>query len=220
MDVGIIGGTGPAGQAVALRLADSGHSVVIGSRDQQRSRTIVKELSDRWQERTLELASGTNEDAAAREIVVLGTPWEGAVSTVLALAEPLAGKVLISMVNALARVGGEFQALTPARGSISASLQAVLVESAVTTAFQHLPARELGAIDRALDADVMICSDTFPAFEATSALVDSVDGLRGVFCGSLASATSVEAMTAVLLNINVHYKVHASVRLTGLVENG
>ena len=43
--------------------------------------------------------------------------WEGAVATALELAEPLAGRVVVSMVNALARVGKEFQAIVQALAS-------------------------------------------------------------------------------------------------------
>lgn len=220
MKVGIIGGTGPAGQAVAVRLAHSGHEVVVGSRNKERSTAVVAELTQTWGDRTLSLVAGTNEESAASDIAILATPWEGAVSTSLGLSEPLRNKVLISMVNALARVGNEFQALVASRGSIAASVQGVLPLTMVTTAFQHLPAQELGAIDHELVADVMICSDTEDGFLQTAELVGGVAGLRAIFSGSLASANAVEALTAVLLNINIHYKTHASLRLSGLNEIG
>lgn len=220
MKVGIIGGTGPAGQAVAVRLASSGHEVVIGSRTKERSVAVVAEISASWPDRPLAVVAGTNEGSAECEIVILATPWEAAVSTALGLAEPLRDKVLISMVNALARIGNEFQALVPARGSVAASVQGVLPLSKVTTAFQHLPARDLAAIDREIEADVMICSDSHVGFTQTAQLITGVSGLRAVFSGSLASANAVEAMTAVLLNINIHYKTHASLRLNGLNEIG
>jgi len=220
MNVGIVGGTGPAGRALALRLVVAGNDVVIGSRDSSRSGGVVEELREILNDRAMSLHAGTNEDAALCEIVVLATPWEGAVATAAELSGPLRAKVLVSMVNALARVGNEFQALTPSRGSVAASVQSVLPETLVTTGFQHLPARDLARIDQALDADVMVCSDSERGFLETKALVSSVAGLNAVFSGSLASANAVEALTAVLLNINVRYKAHVSMRLTGLSENG
>lgn len=220
MKIGIIGGTGPAGQAIARRLGVSGHEVLVGSRDATRSATIVNENLAAWKASSLQLIPGTNAEAALCDVSVLATPWDGAVSTALGLAAELEGKVLISMVNALARVGNEFQALVPARGSIAASLQGVLPNTKVTTAFQHLPAKELGAIDVPFEAEVMVCSDDADGFDRTAEVVSTVEGLRAVFCGSLASANAIEALTAVLLNINIKYKSHVTVRLVGLRENG
>ena len=66
-----------------------------------------------------------------------------------------------------------------------------------------------------LVADVMVCSDHPEATEATVALVDRVEGLRGVDAGSLAQAAPIEAFTAVLITINIRHKVHAAVQLAG-----
>ena len=56
----------------------------------------------------------------------------------------LAGKIVVSMANALIRVGKEFQPLVPPRGSVAAHVQAAVPDSRVVAAFHHLPATELG----------------------------------------------------------------------------
>ena len=56
----------------------------------------------------------------------------------------ITGKVVISMANALTRIGKEFQPLVPPRGSVAASVQAVLPKSHVAAALHHVPAKELG----------------------------------------------------------------------------
>jgi NADPH-dependent F420 reductase len=155
MRVGILGGTGPAGRALGTRLAANGVEVVLGSRSAERGEEIAAEVRGEWPDLALSLEGGTNLDAASCDIVVLATPWDGAVATALELASALEGKVLVSMVNALTRIGREFQALVPVRGSIAATVQAVLPGTAVTAAFQHLPARELGAVDEELVSDVL-----------------------------------------------------------------
>ncbi len=220
MKIGIIGGTGPAGQSVGLRLASMGHQITIGSRDSDRSTNLVEGLLAKWSTHDLAFTGGSNVDAASCDLVVLATPWEGSVAAALSLSSQLEGKVLVSMVNALAKVGDEFQALVPSRGSIAASLQGVLPKTMVTTAFQHLPARELGDLNMPMQADVMVCSDTAEGAEIVSSVISSVPGLRPVHCGSLASANAVEALTAVLLNINIRYKSHVSLQLSGLKEIG
>src|SRR5579875_1405016 len=123
MTVGILGGTGPAGRALGTRLAASGTPVVLGSRTEARGAEIAREVRAAWPGRALALSGGSNAAAAAADLVVVATPWEGAASTVIELAEALAGKVVVSMVNALARFGREFHALVPVRGSVAATLQ-------------------------------------------------------------------------------------------------
>ena len=216
MRVGILGGTGPAGRALGTRLAANGVEVVLGSRSAERGEEVAAEVRGEWPDLPLALQGGTNLDAASCDIVVLATPWDGAVATALEVAAALEGKVLVSMVNALARIGREFQALVPARGSIAATVQAVLPGTDVTAAFQHLPARELGAVDTELESDVLICADTNAAAQLTVELVETMPGLRGVQAGSLASANVIEALTAVLLNVNIKYKSHVALRLEGL----
>jgi NADPH-dependent F420 reductase len=181
---------------------------------------VAASVRDRWPDHKLNLTGASNEDAARAEIVVLATPWEGAVEIALSLADALEGRVVVSMINAISKAGRELQALVPARGSVAATLQSVLPRSSVTAAFQHLPAKHLGAIDHELVADVLICADTREGADATSQLVETMPGLRAVRCGSLASAGAVEAFTAVLINVNIAYKSHVAVQLGGLRSPG
>ncbi len=220
MDVGMIGGTGPAGRALALRLASSGNSVTIGSRSAERAAEVAVELRAAWPERELRLAGDENAAACRGDVVVLATPWEAAALTVRDLRAALSGRVLVSMVNALEKVGREFHALVPARGSIAATLQALVPETGVSIAFQHLPARRLAALEESLEDDVLVCADSAAAVAATVALVESVPGLRALEAGSLASAGPIEAMTAVLLSVNVRYRTETALRLSGVAHPG
>ena len=214
--VGILGGTGPAGRGLGLRLAAAGWEVVLGSRAAERADEGARSAVAAAGGRADGLRGGTNEEAASQPAVVVATPYDGAAATVRALRGQLEGKVVVSMVNAITRVAGEFQALLPVRGSMAATLQGVLPGSHVTGAFHHLPAGALGDLDEILDADVLVCADDDGAAAATLAMVEAVPGLRGVRAGTLASATAVEALTPVLLNVNVRYKAHVAVRLAGL----
>ena len=216
MRVGILGGTGPAGTALAARLASAGVEVVIGSRSRQRGEESCQNLRDKWPGRELALSGAENQEAAGAELVVVATPWDAAAATAGTVAEPLAGKVVVSMANALTRLGDEFVPLVPGRGSIAAGVQAAVPGALVAGAFHHLPARSLADLDQRLDSDVLICADHPEAVAATSELVAKVPGLRPVHAGSLASAAPVEAFTAVLLQVNHRYKSRAAIRLTGL----
>ena len=121
MQIGILGGTGPAGKALAARLASVGFEVVIGSRSKYRAMEVRDQLVGKWKGRHLDIGASDNPGAARCEIVVLATPWDGATETAISVAPKLDGKVVICMANALARINGEFQPLVPPRGSVAAS---------------------------------------------------------------------------------------------------
>ena len=53
MDIGILGGTGPAGKALAARLASVGMSVSIGSRSAERGEETAAQLREKWAARNL-----------------------------------------------------------------------------------------------------------------------------------------------------------------------
>ncbi len=216
MRVGVLGGTGPAGRGLAVRLAVTDVEVVIGSRDASRAEETRAKLLDRWSDRTLRLAAGDNAAAADADVVIVATPWEGAVPTTTALTTALDGKVVVSMANALAKVGDGLQALVPARGSVANTLQAALPRSTVSAAFHHLPARLLGDLDTTLEDDVLVCADDPGAMAATVDLVERISGLRALEAGGLESAGAVEAFTAVLLQLNRRYKAKAGIRITGI----
>jgi len=216
MTVGILGGTGPLGGGLALRLAAAGERVVIGSRDADRAKSVTAELLEPWAARTLDVRGAANLEAATCDVVVMATPWDAAVPTVGALRDEIGDKVVVSVANALVKQGRELHALVPPRGSIAAAVQAALPDAKVAAACQHLPASSLAALDDALEADVLVCSDHVDAAETTAALVGRIDGLRPVLAGSLASAAAIEAFTAVLVTVNIRYKAHTTLRLGGL----
>ena len=218
MRIGILGGTGPAGSALAARLASVGFETIVGSRSQERADEVVAGLLARWPDRGLTIEGGDNAAAAGADLVVIATPWDGATPTAQAVADQLAGKVVVSMANALTRLGKEFQPLVPPRGSVAASVQAVLPRSQVAAAFHHVPAKELGDIDHPIESDVLICSDFPEAITTTSDLVAKVPDMRPLDCGSLSLATPIESFTAVLLQLNVRYKTRVAVKFTSIPE--
>lgn len=211
--VGILGGTGPAGQGVALRLASAGYDVILGSRDAARAGTIVAGLATRGPG---VVSGATNEVAAAADLVVVATPWDSAISIASALKDELGGKIVISMVNALVREGRELVPLYPPRGSMAAQLAHALPTSKVVGAFHHLPASEMVNLDSGLDADVVIFSDHADARQSVADMVTSMPGLRAVIAGSMSLASAIEAFTAVCISINIRHKVHSYVQMAGL----
>ncbi|MDG2111574.1 MAG: NADPH-dependent F420 reductase [Actinomycetota bacterium] len=216
MQIGIVGGTGPAGSALAARLADVGHQVVLGSRSKYRSMEVVDSLLERWPERELDITPGDNSLAAACGFVVIATPWDAAAITARSVGEHLDGKVVVTIANALERVDDEFVPLIPPRGSVAASVQATLPRAKVAAAMQHVPAKELGDLAEPLHSDILICSDHKDATKLVAEVVDSIPGTRALDSGNLSNATAIEAFTAVLLQLNHRYKARVHLQLAGL----
>ena len=137
-------------------------------------------------------------------------------STASSVANRLRGKVVISMANALAKVGDEFQPLVPPRGSVAASVQAAVPDSKVSAAFHHVPAKELGDLAHPVESDVLICSDHRSATQTTIEIVSALPDMRPLDAGELSNAAPIEAFAAVLLQLHVRYKTRAAVKFTGI----
>jgi NADPH-dependent F420 reductase len=214
--VGVLGGTGPAGQAVSSRLGAAGYEVTVGSRDAARGVAVVDELRARWGDRLGALTGADNATAAAQDLVVVATVWDAAVDTVRDLADLVAGKVVVVMANGMTKGRRELVPVLSPEGSVSAAVQAAVPDARVAAAFQHLPAAELGDLDHALGADVLVAADDDDARSTTMDLVEAIPGLRAFDAGSLANAIGIEALTAALITVNIRHRGTASLRLEGV----
>ena len=100
---------------------------------------------------------------------------------------------------------GEAEHLTgvsPHRGKYTRAVQQAAPEANVVAAYQNLPAAALADLDRELRADVLICGDDADAVSSVLALTSTIAGLDPIDAGALANAAGVEALTAILLNVN------------------
>ena len=216
MRIGFLGGTGPAGSALAARLASVGYDAVIGSRSKYRAMEARDSIVEKWPDLAPRLTFADNAGAAECDVVIIATPWDGAATIAQEHKAALEGKIVVSMANALVRVGHEFQPLVPPRGSVAAHVQAAVPKCRVVAAFHHLPATELGHIGEPIDSDVLICGDDPAAVITISEIVSKIPGCRPLDAGELSNATAIEAFTAVLLQLNVRYKTRVAPKLTGI----
>lgn len=205
MRVAVIGGTGSFGTACARRLRDAGHEVVIGSRDAARAMAAAAELG---------VEGAANADAARDcDLVLLATKAEAAVETARALRDSIGSRPSLSVAAEL-RFTAAGVLPTPEASSIAERIQAEL-DGPVVAGLHSLAARNLGA-DEAPDEDALLCGDDAAAKTLALELAAGLTGGRAVDCGPLASARALEGLTAVIVNVNKRYRVHAGVRLTGL----
>jgi len=216
MKIAIFGGTGDLGRGLAINFAAAGHEVIVGSRSQERADQAAETLREA-------LPSGTFTPldnvaaAAAGDLAVLSIPWEGIEATIPPMADALAGKVVVSVVNAL-RFGksgaiAEQDALPFA--SCGHQIQELAPEAKVVVAYNNLPAAGLQA-QHHLDADVLVCGKSREAREAVIELTSAIPGTRALDAGPLANALIIEGMTAIIINLNKRYGGEASLSVSGL----
>jgi NADPH-dependent F420 reductase len=215
MTVAVLGGTGPQGRGLARRFAAAGLTVVIGSRSEERAQGVAEEISA-----TIEGSlSGADNAGAARQgdIVVVAVPWEGHKELLTALADELAGKIVVDCVNPLGFDKKGAFALAVEEGSAAQQAQAVLPESTVVGAFHHISAVLLEDPQvESVDTDVLVLGEEREATDLVQALAGAIPGIRGVFAGRLRNAHQVEALTANLISVNRRYKAHSGLRVTDL----
>lgn len=218
--IGIIGGTGPEGSGLAARWAVAGEHIIIGSRDANRAAGTAKLLSSRAGS-AAKIDSAENTSVVAQcEIVVLTVPFSGHAALLKQLKPQWKpGQILIdTTVPLAAAVGGAASRMLSVWQGSAAQQARELVPApvAVAAAFHNLSA-ELLAKDGPVDCDILVCSDDNEAKRVASELAAKIPGARALNGGKLENARIVESITALLIGLNVRYKVHtAGVRFTGL----
>lgn len=214
MKVAILGGTGKEGAGLGARWALAGHAIVLGSRDAERARAKAAELRERTKK--LPIVGHTNLEAAELgDIVVVALPAQGLADILPQVREACRGKVVVSTVVPMTFDGPRLFT-PPAAGSAAEEVQALLPEAKVVAAFHHIAAHELADTARAIDCDLLVCSDDPDAKQAVAELGVSM-GLRVLDVGPLTNAGPLEGITVVLATINRRYKLKdAGFRITGL----
>ncbi len=217
MKIAIFGGTGDLGRGLAINFAAAGHEIIVGSRSQERADQAAATLAEAYPEGTFT----PRENVAAAEegeLAVVSIPWEGIEGTIPPMAGALAGKIVISVVNAL-KFGKSGAMAEPAEALGAAScahrIQDLAPEAKVVVAFNNLPAAGLQARHH-LNADVLVCGKSKDAREQVIALTTAIPGTRALDAGPLANALILEGMTAIIINLNKRYGGEASISISGL----
>jgi NADPH-dependent F420 reductase len=218
--VGVIGGTGPQGRGLAVRLAAAGQRILLGSRDAEKCSRIAAEVAERATaaaaRQEVSVTGGANVDVAgAADLVIVAVPYAGHADILRELAEPLAGKVVVDCVVPMGWDELGAYVLDVPEGSAAQQAAALLPDSTVVGAFHHLSATLLEDLSKpTLDGDVMVVGDDRASMDLVQALAGRLPGMRGIYAGRLRNARQVEALTINLVSVNRRYKAHAGIRIT------
>jgi NADPH-dependent F420 reductase len=217
----ILGGTGALGAGLALRWAEAGAPIVIGSRSAERAEEAAARLREAVP--GAEVEGLVNEEAAKRaEIVFLTVPFRAQSENLNNLRGALeAGQILVDCTVPLAAAvsGKATRSLGVWQGSAAQQAQEMVPEGvAVVAALHTVGAPTLADADAELGEDVLVCGDRKADKARVARLIELIPGLRAVNAGALEMARIVEQLTPMLISVNSRYKAHAGIRLTGLPD--
>ncbi len=223
--IGLIGGTGPQGQGLALRWGLAGESVIMGSRNQEKADTISKNVNIKLGK---DLVVPMTNEACVQEadIVLITVPFEFAVKTL----EPLLGlmseeKILVDVTVPLKPFEkGKMVDLLPIleydKQSATELLRKIVPsEIPVIGAFKTLSNATLQDIDRlpTLKQDVYIFGKSKEAKHVIKKKTALIENLNPVDSGGTLSARHIEHFTAFLIGLNKRYRTHdCGFQVTGL----
>jgi hypothetical protein len=218
-DVAIVGATGTLGFGLAVRLVAAGLSVAIGSRDEERALAAVARCRKLVPAGTL--SGSLNELAVeAAPIVILTVPFLSHAETLARLKPVLRpGQLVIDATVPLAAVaGGKPTRMLGVWQGSAAEQAAELVPDGVgvVSALHTVSGAMLTDVAHDLDQDVLVCGDSKTDKQQAGELISAIEGLRCIDCGRLENSRTTESLTALLIGVNIRYKTHAGIQITGL----
>jgi len=221
--IAILGGTGEQGLGLALRFATAGRPILIGSRSVERANAAAERV--RAAVPGAKVSGGENPEVCrGAQVIILSVAFEHTASTVKAIRDSLIeGQIVVSMGVPLASSAGgpATQTIGVWQGSCAEMVAALLPKGVHTvSAFQNVAAHRLRDLDRSVECDVVV-SGAGPPRKRIMALCDLVPGLRGIDGGALANARIAESITALLIGLNIRYRVSdgTGIRFTGLPDS-
>lgn len=213
--IGVIGGTGKLGGALARRWVQSGHRVLIGSRTAEKAQESAFQMS---KELGADISGSDNASVAAdADLIVLAVPFASQEPVINDIAAAAENKIVIDTTVPL-MPPKVMRVQLPQEGSAAMRTQKLLGDKArVVSAFHNVAAHKL-TVDSDTSWDVLVFSDHKDARRTVVGLANDA-GMRGLQAGVLDNAAAAEAMTSILIFINKHYKVDgAGIQITGTLD--
>lgn len=223
MRIGILGGTGPEGRGLALRLSQAGYPVIIGSRKPDQAALKAGELQLR-----LEAVGGPAADIAGlgnsavveeSDILFMAAPFEHAAGLLGSCYSRFRqGQIIVDVTVPLQFRAKRLQLRELPEPSASEHLAGVLPEGVpLVGAFKTIPAHLLEDLSQRLDCHVFVCGDSAEARGRIVQVASAIEGLSPLDVGPLRQAATLERMTLLAIQINKRHRVHHSrFRVVGL----
>ena len=212
LSIGIVGGTGNLGEALARRWLKAGYSIQIGSRTAEKAGTTADKLATELQ---CQVVSGSNADIAKNsDLIVITVPFSAQEATLQDIKEHVQGKIVVDTTVPL-MPPKVMRVQMPEEGSAAARAEKILGDNVqLVSAFHSVAAHRL-ATDDEIHCDVMVFGDKKAARQTIVELANAA-GLRGIHAGALVNSVAAEALTSILIFVNKNYAVDgAGIEFTG-----
>jgi NADPH-dependent F420 reductase len=210
MRIALLGGTGDIAEGLVLRWSKVGHKIFIGSRSDEKAKVITSEYKEMLSKLGINSAIEgiVNAEAAlAAEVVVITLPYEHAASTIRQIQGSFTNQIVVSPVVPMVKKGKVFVYAPPSQGSAALEIKEALPNTVkLVSAYHNLPAKELRKIEHVLEYDVVICGDDEDAKDIVKKITEEMPNLRALDAGPLESSMMVEAITPLIINLNMRYK--------------
>lgn len=213
--IAVLGGTGQEGKALALRWVHAGYAVVVGSRDPNKAAAAAEDINAAAGKNG---AKGADLVAAARagDIVVLTVPHAAQLPTLALVKVELDGKILVDVTVPLVPPKVTRVQLPQGGSAVVESQKFLGANVRVVSAFQNISHDSLHDLKLPIECDVLVCGDDKDARAAVIALAKDA-GMKAWHGGVLANSVAAEALTSILIFLNIRHKRHgAGIRITGL----
>ena len=215
MRIGLVGGTGKEGSGLAMRWARAGHQIQIGSRSEDRGRRRAQELSEIA---GATIVGGANDDAIRNaDIIIVCVPYDAHRETFEFLRDHLKSGQIIVDITVPLKPPKVRRVHLPDGNSAALEAQAILgKEVKLAAGIHHVSSTHLTDLEHPIDCDILVCSDDRETRKTVINLVEDL-GTRGLDAGVLANSVALEALTPVLIHMNITYKSGGTgIRITGL----
>ena len=219
--IAVIGGTGDQGFGLVLRLAKVGEKIIIGSRSQPKAEEAARKAREILGEKALVTGLDNPKAAEAADIIIMSVPFAAHIDMIKSIQQNIkSNTIFIDVVVPLSTaVGGKpTTALSVWEGSTAQQAARILpANTKVASAFHNVVAESLQDLGNEVDCDVIVCGDSQETRKSVMDLANEIPGVRAIDGGRLENSRTVEQLTALLIGINIRYKVkHSGIRITGI----
>ena len=215
MKIGFISGTGKEGQALAIRFGSYGHSIVIGSRDISKAELSGNQINNILTDVDIS-CTDYKQTVLQSDIIFVALPFSAVKDQLILLKNELKGKYIIDTTVPLSVDKGKFKRSSELQESVSHFLYNLLPDSHIISSFHTISHLDLKRIQKKMDHDLLyFVNDKKPESKFLE-LIDTIEGLNPVKCGSLDLSILIEHQVPLLLNINKQYGKSTSIKIQGL----
>jgi hypothetical protein len=193
MKVGILG-SGMVGQNLAKAFAETGHEIIIGTRnpDQQKIKDVIKSLSSN-------IKIGTFTDAAKfGELLVFAINWSGVENAVkLAGIENFENKIVIDTTNPLDMSTGTLRLAISGDNSAGEIIQNLLTEAKVVKAFNIVGAADMFKPNFEEEPTMFIAGNHKEANDKVAKIINTFGWSEVIDLGDIENARYLEPLLMV-----------------------